>query len=137
MNATTALTDLNLLPLGPRRDTGNGTNTASATLQFKYVFHGLCCVYAADYDVPQRYCPGTCSQPCSSCLLGQLQAGPYLHQTSKLAAKSESDTATTAIPAVSHTPEYAKEAGVFYDLTQNIEQGSITLPPAAKDEIHK
>lgn len=128
MNATTAPTDLNLLPLDPRRDTGNGTNTASAAPSNS---NTSSMASAASTQPTMMSRNGIALIPAAS------PARPASTQTSKLAAKSDSDTATTASPTVSHTPEYAEEAGVFYDLTRNIEQGSIALPPAAKDEIHK
>jgi len=58
-------------------------------------------------------------------------------QTPKPAARSDSVKTTAAVLSIPQTPEYVKEAGAFYDLTQNIEQGSITLQPAAIDEVHK
>ncbi|KAK5080304.1 hypothetical protein LTR70_008731 [Exophiala xenobiotica] len=138
MNATTASTDINLLPRSPRSHTRNGTNTASATPSN---LNTLSMASAVSTQPTMMSRDGIALVPAAS----PARPAPWANfkpvftstQPSKLAAKIDSATVTTAIPAVSHTPEYAKEAGVFYDLTQNIEQGSIILSPAVKDEIHK
>lgn len=112
---------------GPDKHSGNDTKTADTT--------------ASPSDMPSGACAAS-EQPTTSRndialvpAVSPARPAPWanfkpvftISQTPKPAARSDSVKATAAVLSVPQTPEYVKEAGAFYDLTQNIEQGSITL----------
>lgn len=138
MNASKTPADLDLFLQEWKRDIRNGANVANAaTSHSETTFTPSSAspqlnTTASDGTVlvpagnPARPAPWANFQPA---LTVTPRSGP--------ATSATSSTVETTVAAAFETPEYAKEAGTFYDLTQSIDQGSITLQPASRDVAYK